>query len=1179
MPRLRILVLGQPVLEFDGVDLTSPLPLKSQALVFYLAAQVQPVTRSRLAALLWSERDEAVARANLRVALSRIRQRLPGCLDVDARQVGLVNRPAQTVHVDLSDLEDALAASGAPTLTPADHARCCRAAQAWRGPFMEGFDGALGEEFERWLLRMRQRTERQVATLRRDLVRHAEAAGTPEGRQEAIGHARVLLDIDDADESAHMLLMRLLAETAQRSAAIAQYEACKAALALRLGARPSPGCYALYTRIHAADDRHGQSVPLPPGMEPVGSTEPADPADPAATGDPKPAPALSVAARQALPLAAELVGRAAELAWLRTANQGATLLIGDAGLGKSALLALAWPQAARLQGRETLATLPLHPWIELLREHRSRLLPHLTAWLPELARLVPDYAAEPPPPFDPVLGKLRLFEALCQVLDLLGMPVVVDDLQWADPLTLEWLGHAVVQRQMPVVMARRPDAVGAELEGLERMLEHAGLLRTRSLPLLDDAAIGQLLRARIDRPRGSSAAPAAPAAGLDAAALQAIVQRAAGNPFFALELWRWHRAAHAAGTDDTGEQGPDAALAVPPRVALAITKRMAWLPEAARRTLGLLAVAADAGLPATALADAAGLPQEEFAAACDRLEKDGFLHGDELAHDLLREAVLQALPPRRRRQWHTEVATALERLGGDTGLAGADHVAQHWRAAGQAQRALAADLRAAQAWRQLGALEESAERCRRIAEQAQDPLLRMRARAAVAEHLLLSDLAAGHQALEALLAETAGLPHSPQRQTLLVRLHTGLADNAIYRGDLVQAALHVDRLHPILDDAEPVERQHALEIVIEVSTRRGDFAQARAALESGRRENPANVTWNVYAAMLAWSEMRLDDAIAGFAQVLRDHPDHARYVMVENDHAVALWARGDVAAAEHWLRRGLTTWAGVPHAQCLSRMNLAAVLTCQGRAQEAAAELHAAHQLALDQHSRLFEGECQHRLGRLQLQCGQAPAARRSLDRALGCLSADQDPVRVAQWRACAALAALADGDLQAARSFMAQALAVPEALHRPLAVVRLLWAQAELALGEGDAAAARTHAERLVEMAGRWCLDEVLADALLQAARCAQLDGRLALVQAHARRALAVAESRGLRPLQWRAWMLLEPSHPHTLALAQALQVSAGSFGWVAGRDPGGDRAAGDLPQPKREVVNQSAPPRGKTP
>lgn len=242
MRGLRVLLLGRPRLEFDGQPVAVQLPIKQQVLMFFLSvahtAGTGPVSRGELATLLWEELDAEAARGNLRAALTKLRRALPGLLHTDAQHVGF-SRDA-TVAVDLVDLMRACDGNTLPEAALA-------AAQAWRGPPLDGFDLA-SENVERWLAQLRRQARQHAVQLRHRLAQQAQADGEPEA---AVSHLRALLEIDDADETAHMALMDLLAASGRRTAAIAQYEACRAALADRLGARPSAACYALYTRIHA----------------------------------------------------------------------------------------------------------------------------------------------------------------------------------------------------------------------------------------------------------------------------------------------------------------------------------------------------------------------------------------------------------------------------------------------------------------------------------------------------------------------------------------------------------------------------------------------------------------------------------------------------------------------------------------------------------------------------------------------------------------------------------------------------------------------------------------------------------------------------------------------------------------------------------------------------------------
>lgn len=314
MRGLRVLLLGRPRLEVDGQALAANLPLKHQALLCYLAAADGPVGRAELAALLWEDLDEAAARGNLRTALMRLRRALPGVLTADARAVGF--EPAMAPHVDWADLARAAAGEGTPATRLA-------AARAWRGPLLEGFDLG-GDTFERWLATARVRAQRQAVTLRRALAVEAAAAGRAD---DAESHWRALLEIDDADEDAHIALMTLLSTSGRRTAAIAQYETCRAALLDRLGARPSAACYALYTRIHSEATATPAAIERP--VRDLEVTAPAVAADDDAAG---------------------LIGRTAELALLaeRLLDPGCRWLtiIGPGGVGKTRLAQAAAAAAA-----------------------------------------------------------------------------------------------------------------------------------------------------------------------------------------------------------------------------------------------------------------------------------------------------------------------------------------------------------------------------------------------------------------------------------------------------------------------------------------------------------------------------------------------------------------------------------------------------------------------------------------------------------------------------------------------------------------------------------------------------------------------------------------------------------------------------------------------------------------
>lgn len=369
-----------------------------------------------------------------------------------------------------------------------------------------------------------------------------------------------------------------------------------------------------------------------------------------------------------------LVGREAELEALEGAladvrsGRARTLgLLGEAGIGKSALLRELGTSAERsgvpvLSGRaaEHEGEVPFGLVIDALDEHAGALHPARAASLPpELGAVLPSLAASTAaagtPSGDPA-ERFRYHRGLRELLELVGrersFALLLDDLHWADQASVEFVLH----------LLRRPPRVAHLLAFALRPVDP-------KMRLLDAAraAVGwQELRVP---PLTVEAARALLPDTLDGALRDRMVSEADGNPLFLKELARL---------------ADQAAKGLPGTLLAAVRQDVARLPGEARTLLEGAAVAGDPFDPDVAAA-AAALPEDEALAlldtlaAADLVRPAGTGPSFEFRHPLVRRAVYDGAPPGWRLAAHERVAAALGGRGAEPELR-AHHVERFARA-------------------------------------------------------------------------------------------------------------------------------------------------------------------------------------------------------------------------------------------------------------------------------------------------------------------------------------------------------------------------------------------------------------------------------------------------------------------------------------------------------------------
>lgn len=306
-----------------------------------------------------------------------------------------------------------------------------------------------------------------------------------------------------------------------------------------------------------------------------------------------------------------IVGRGSYLDALEVALAGAAggiggtvLVSGEAGVGKSRLLDEAESRAMRrgmaiVRGNcwENDRALPYAPLLDLLRsmffsQPPVDLVAHWQPYAPELIKLLPDVAAffpdlVPSPQLEPEQEKRRLFDALCGLLGGLAVArplvVAIEDVHWADDVSLEFLLYAARQVQKKGVLFVITYREGESVARLSRWL--AALDRER---LAIEMRLGRLHKEEVDLMMRAIFELGRPVRGVFLDAIYALTE---GNAFFIEEILK--SLVQSGGIyleAGVWERKPIEELSIPRSVQDAVARRVERLDEATRETLVLAAV-------------------------------------------------------------------------------------------------------------------------------------------------------------------------------------------------------------------------------------------------------------------------------------------------------------------------------------------------------------------------------------------------------------------------------------------------------------------------------------------------------------------------------------------------------------------------------------------------------------
>jgi DNA-binding SARP family transcriptional activator/predicted ATPase/biotin operon repressor len=658
-PFIIKLLGGLELRRHDGVPVALTSRVARSVLAYLIVHRDRAHTREHLVGVFWPDEPETQARRKLSQALWKIGAAL-GQDVLMADSLAVRFSPDVAVQLDLDAFESVFT-RGSPEA--ADQQAVQAALNAYRGEFMAGYSND-------WVLDTREQFREALLTGLERLARRAEARGDLE---QALEFSRRVVGLEPLREQAHREVMRLCLILNRPREALEQFERCRKVLLEELGEEPLPATRALYQRIQLGESS--------------GTSE-------------------SVELERSIPLVGRETERAVLLEHLEQARRrrgGMVLLEAEAGLGKTRLLTeiaqdATWrgfevrfgrgqewgvlePYAAIREVLETDLT-PLR--LELLSEHVDAL------WLREAARIV--RAFERPgtsltASLPPEQERSRLREAITRiVLALAGIVpqlIVLDDLQWLDDASLEWLAplmRALRGAPLMIVLGYRPGearerpAVWQALEALDR---EGG--RRIKLEALSGPEVAQLVR----RALGTS---------VETPLERRLQLESQGNPLFVLETLQVlieQGGLRQASLSDQSE------LPLPGSVREVIVSRLTRLDPRTRVALDAAAVIGT-GFGSELCGAVSGLSRAATLEALDALIRRGFLMqsdaGIGFSHDRLRQIVYAELLEADRRALHAATARALEGLGSnDPAL-----LALHFDEGGVRDRALEFHRRAAE---------------------------------------------------------------------------------------------------------------------------------------------------------------------------------------------------------------------------------------------------------------------------------------------------------------------------------------------------------------------------------------------------------------------------------------------------------------------------------------------------
>ena len=664
---MRIELFGSLQITHEQQPVTQINTNRLRSLLAFLVLNADTVqSREQLAFLLWPESSESQARTNLRQLLHHLRRALPAECDLLRADNHTVQwRRDPSCLVDVVEFDAAVIQAGIARKhnNPQGEVQALEeAARLYQDDLLRGL-------YDAWLEPKREQYRQQLEEV---LGRLAALHEETRDFAAAIRCAERLVTHDPVRETHHQRLIRLHAANHDRASALRAYHQCMRILRRELGVEPGRETRELF------DTALKSSLPERPASE-------------------------RAITRSPMPDGGPMVGREGEwqrlMACWRLAMRGeiqAALILGEPGIGKSRLADELYEWSANHQeavararcyaAHGQLAFAPIAQWL------RTKPLKAACSELPqshlaELARILPEILAENaaiqrPGPLTESWERHHFYESLNAAFVKARKPLLlmVDDLQWCDQDSFEWL-HSLFRcegaRGILMLATVRPEETGRDhpFARFSNELLQSGLAIELPLQPLSAEQTAELAGRVATQVSGRT---------LGHVEVEELYRSTKGNPLFVVESVR------------AGLPGTSASS----RIYAVIAARLAQLTPRAYELAGLASAIGQA-FTFDLLAKATDWDEDSVSRALEELWQRRIVGSQEssqgsgnaaagqydFTHDRLREVTYAELSPVRRRFLHRRVARALEESGAELqNVSGV--LAAHYEAAGMPELAI-----------------------------------------------------------------------------------------------------------------------------------------------------------------------------------------------------------------------------------------------------------------------------------------------------------------------------------------------------------------------------------------------------------------------------------------------------------------------------------------------------------